>query len=1490
MLEKNRTFFSCAMDGQDQVFITLKCGVSLIQLLDWGEVIALQQPCSRLDLVTQISKRLNKYHGDILFATTDTSGSLSVLTGESIRFDRVEVTLLVFTSSSFVAVSALQSGANKSENERRLLLSQMYYPEHFAHCRVLCRGGVKRWGSQLLERRCTMLGLSDSGTVPADEESFFLAAAEQLRRFPFCERETAETVRATTVRWLSQHASKVLALQQSADQQSGPEELNMFQKYLDRMADVGGHGDEWMVLGVCGAFGVRCVLVSAMENERGWVGTMASEVPGSTRISEDACIWMGVEREGVFWSLLPWEDVVSKVPVKEAESKRRRLADPPVSVDLNADHSELRVMLDAFAHNDPGKAAAFVALLASLGVDNKDDLKVTAHDDSSWETLMQGVRSQNAVLCARLQDWRKQVTFSLTHSSLQLSSDTPDGLFFVFNGHQLTCEEVPSIFMSDTMFEKQSVKDLCVTHVRVSADFVRESRTPFWIVGCFQSVFGHLAGAAGWKLKEIKNDKFMDQHFALYRAYTRRGQKMHVLRAPPGRDVIRSIGQAHVGYLKGLGLEHRHVRCFTLPDLTEDLRIFSDAVSFNEVAPVLKDSIVILGLSDSIAAHICTKGDVRLVSEGSWTTTALWGWQKWKRLSDSRGVVVLSPKLPLVASFAEVMAKAIYDAGAVELIWCSGSVATRTAAERDRDLPFCPEHFLIAREDGVVNELLMENSLLQLCPTLMQLPHLAISSPFDENWRPIVLSKMSGSVTSLDCVTSFLANAAHQCGKAFGAIFYDPVGEKADRAEDPWIAISKVGESKNASENLFRSASLCRILYNYLVRVVVPTSISQGFSKLYSKYRFALSDETVRSCRPFSRLSVGGQEEVVDVDTLFSVSRKKIMLEGDPGSGVSTICSYLAHTWALGCAPTAPLDIVVRGRLKILRSLKTFTPATIIGCILSHAGITIDSTELETLETFAVNGLISMLWMFEGLDEAVKEGGGSEGYQKFLAALTKPDLIPWLENYIVTTRRNFWKPEMAAVTRVTVLPLESASVVPFIRMSLETHEAYVQAVTDTIDKSPVLQEISLHPLTLRLMCIALRWTKTEVITTRTKIYEHAFQGVMEDLLKKLGIINETQKVLLKDTWTLCLISLARMHETVFTTEQLVRLVLNEYKGAGITFQAEQCFEHLISLRIVVGVGKDLWAFAHETFWEFYKAMSLREGRVYRDATPGVLCFLAGLTKPDLVTLLLSTIENFTFKMDAKGRVELFCDCLMEVDSLRFELSRTFWPPEAFSVAVEHCAKRLHWRLIRYFLDRGAVVTPGCVRAILSKNRPDMVRQLLSTSTPVDVAMVVSEVARSGQIALLEELLSSSHHPALDVSQVDLFEAAAAGQAACVVRLAQCGAGVSRALHGAVEGGHLHVVTALLAAQNIPRDPGFVLLHAARCGNMSICQWLFSNTNVSVNHCDSKGWTALHFAAKRGQLACVEFLLSKGANRMLRNKTQQLAYDLATDDAVKRALM
>jgi len=89
--------------------------------------------------------------------------------------------------------------------------------------------------------------------------------------------------------------------------------------------------------------------------------------------------------------------------------------------------------------------------------------------------------------------------------------------------------------------------------------------------------------------------------------------------------------------------------------------------------------------------------------------------------------------------------------------------------------------------------------------------------------------------------------------------------------------------------------------------------------------------------------------------------------------------------------------------------------------------------------------------------------------------------------------------------------------------------------------------------------------------------------------------------------------------------------------------------------------------------------------------------------------------------------------------------------------------------------------------------------------------------------------------------------------------------------------------------NVADDDGLGLIHwAADRGNIDILQFLLSN-GADVNLVDSDGQTSLHYASSCGHLECVKLLIKFGADRTIKDKESQSCIDVAENTAIAELL-
>lgn len=104
------------------------------------------------------------------------------------------------------------------------------------------------------------------------------------------------------------------------------------------------------------------------------------------------------------------------------------------------------------------------------------------------------------------------------------------------------------------------------------------------------------------------------------------------------------------------------------------------------------------------------------------------------------------------------------------------------------------------------------------------------------------------------------------------------------------------------------------------------------------------------------------------------------------------------------------------------------------------------------------------------------------------------------------------------------------------------------------------------------------------------------------------------------------------------------------------------------------------------------------------------------------------------------------------------------------------------------------------------------------------------------------------------------------------------------LHCATGNGYHNIVSLMLPYSNLKIDPvnstGRTPLHfAARIGNIK-CIQLLIQYGANINQQDFDGQTCLHLCARLNHVPAVKYLLSMGINNLILDKNNKMAIDLA----------
>jgi len=105
--------------------------------------------------------------------------------------------------------------------------------------------------------------------------------------------------------------------------------------------------------------------------------------------------------------------------------------------------------------------------------------------------------------------------------------------------------------------------------------------------------------------------------------------------------------------------------------------------------------------------------------------------------------------------------------------------------------------------------------------------------------------------------------------------------------------------------------------------------------------------------------------------------------------------------------------------------------------------------------------------------------------------------------------------------------------------------------------------------------------------------------------------------------------------------------------------------------------------------------------------------------------------------------------------------------------------------------------------------------------------------------------------------------------------------------------NLEKFKSLINTENVNKldELGIGIIHwAADRNSIDILEYILKNCSADINLRDTEQQTALHYASSCGHYQCVEFLLKSGADKDLRDDSDQTCLDVAFDDNIKSILL
>ena len=311
---------------------------------------------------------------------------------------------------------------------------------------------------------------------------------------------------------------------------------------------------------------------------------------------------------------------------------------------------------------------------------------------------------------------------------------------------------------------------------------------------------------------------------------------------------------------------------------------------------------------------------------------------------------------------------------------------------------------------------------------------------------------------------------------------------------------------------------------------------------------------------------------------------RKLIVEGNAGSGKTTLCTMLTEEWAKGKI-FMQFDCVLLLPLRE-RSVSTATTLPQLFKLL-HSSERIRTSVIEELEEREGEGVLIIA---DGWDELDHESCSNSSFLheflfgnmfRFLSVLltSRPSASVLFHNVPTVDRL------------VEVIGFNEENIQQFIESEFKKSPEKASSLIEQLENNPVIQSVCSVPLNCAIICHLWHTFESGLPTTLTELYAHIVLNVIlrdlkktkaKTILKTLESFDDIPTAYQEMFWLTCAFAYNCLSED--------RLMLTENKFASIL---PQCFGLLQCARSLLPVNQGLsFHFVHLTIQEFLAALHL----------------------------------------------------------------------------------------------------------------------------------------------------------------------------------------------------------------------------------------------------------------------------------------------------------
>ncbi|ELT87817.1 hypothetical protein CAPTEDRAFT_194205 [Capitella teleta] len=325
-----------------------------------------------------------------------------------------------------------------------------------------------------------------------------------------------------------------------------------------------------------------------------------------------------------------------------------------------------------------------------------------------------------------------------------------------------------------------------------------------------------------------------------------------------------------------------------------------------------------------------------------------------------------------------------------------------------------------------------------------------------------------------------------------------------------------------------------------------------------------------------------GDERIVTMKNLFTPQEteeipRRLLIEGNPGIGKSTICQTLAHEWGkqscgrhCGTLCVHSFDLVLSFHAGDFIDVESVAHAVQKHLLPSDYSIT--PSELQ-----GVIKAKNVLIIVDAFDEA-------NAGNRTLDRLIEGDILRH-KTLLITSRFNFLENKQRHFeSRFTVEGYDEEERLEHVKRYAE-HKNIASAPFESMLKDKSILDLCSNPLNLTLLCL-LREEDTQLRITRTALYTSIHRIIKQKAAKRLKLIEaEVEESLLRP-----------LYQFAFEAHQKNETVVREKDSKKVqNFQRICEVGYLTNEVIISRLQKEVrFQFTHKTFVEFLTAKHIAE--------------------------------------------------------------------------------------------------------------------------------------------------------------------------------------------------------------------------------------------------------------------------------------------------------